>query len=109
MSGSSSALQRLHLPMDALQAFCQRWRITELAVFGSVLRDDFGPNSDLDVLISFEPDRAYRPDREAIRRDLEALVGRSVDVVYRRTLDTDRNYLRRRAILDSAQTIHAAR
>jgi predicted nucleotidyltransferase len=78
-------------------------------VFGSVLRDDFGPNSDLDVLISFEPDREYRPDREAIRRDLEALVGRQVDVIYRRTLDTDRNYLRRRAILDDARTIYAAR
>jgi len=73
-----------------------------------VLRDDFGPTSDLDVLISFAPDRTYRPDREAIRRDLEALVGRDVDVIFRRTLDTDRNYLRRQSILKNARTIYAS-
>ena len=46
---------RIALPSDVLADFCERWQITELALFGSVLRDDFGPESDVDVLVSFEP------------------------------------------------------
>ncbi len=46
----------IDLPMDEIVAFCQRWNITELALFGSVLRDDFGPESDVDVLVEFDPD-----------------------------------------------------
>lgn len=53
--GDSAVSARIDLPSDGLAAFCERWQVTELTLFGSVLRDDFGPESDVDVLVSFEP------------------------------------------------------
>lgn len=49
-------IQHLHIPDDALAAFCARWKVTELALFGSALRGDFGPGSDVDLLVTFAPD-----------------------------------------------------
>ncbi len=48
-----TALPKITIPPDVLEAFCQRWKVRELSLFGSVLRDDFGPDSDVDVLVSF--------------------------------------------------------
>jgi len=92
-----------------LGAFCRRWRIAELALFGSVLRDDFAPGSDVDALVRFGPDARWQfEDLDAMRRELEAQFGRPVDLVDRAVLEHSRNYLRRRAILDSARVIYAA-
>ena len=91
--------------MERIADFCRRWKIAELALFGSVLRDDFGPASDVDVLITFM-DRKALVDREAMRRELEALFGRKVDLVYRRVIEHDENYLLRKAILNSAWVIY---
>ena len=96
------------LPMGEIAAFCHRWQIAEFALFGSVLSDDFGPNSDVDVLVAFAPEAARAPDREAMRAELEAIFGRPVDLTYRRVIEDDPNYIIRRAILDSAQVIYAA-
>ncbi len=99
---------RIALPMEALERFCRRWQIDELALFGSVLRSDFGPQSDIDVLVTFAPEADPVPDRQAMRSELEALLGRQVDLLYRRVIERDPNYLLRKAILQSARVVYAA-
>lgn len=106
MNIQSVTSSNIDVPLDEIVAFCDRWRIAQFALFGSVLRADFRPDSDIDVLVSFLPDPAFRPDRLAMQDELEELFNRSVDVVYRRVVEEDRNYLRRHAILDTAQVIY---
>ncbi len=95
--------------LDDIAAFCQRWQIVELALFGSVLRDDFGPESDVDVLVRFAPEvRPAMRDWPTMERELAAILGREVDLIERRSVEDSRNYIRRQAILDSAQVVYAA-
>lgn len=99
---------RIALPSDELAVFCERWQITELALFGSVLRDDFGPESDVDVLVSFEPRVPHTLlDIVRMQEELSGILGREVDLVERTAVEQSRNYIRRKAILQSAETIHA--
>ncbi len=99
----------LQIDRQALAGFCQRWKITELALFGSALRDDFGPDSDVDVLVRFSEDsRPTLLDMVRMKEEMEQFLGRSVDLVSRRGVETSRNPLRRRAILDSAEVVYAA-
>lgn len=99
---------RLDPPRDQLVAFCRRWRITELALFGSVLRDDFGPDSDVDVLASFEPSVPHTLlDIVRMQDELSEMLGRNVDLIERTAVEQNRNYIRRNAILQSAETIYA--
>ena len=89
--------------------FCERWRVAELALFGSAIRPDFDPESDLDVLVSFDP--GARPtlfDIVRMQDELGSLFDRSVDLVTRASVENSRNYIRRKAILESAQVIYAA-
>lgn len=90
MTSSGSATQGNGLPSfdaDALGAVCQRWGIAELAVFGSSLRADFGPDSDIDLLVQFEPDRVVGFGIFDLERELsEAFGGRRVDLVPRKYL-----------------------
>lgn len=100
---------RLEVPDDAIARFCRQWRIAELAVFGSVLRDDFGPQSDVDMLVSFEPAARWGLFAFGDMEDeLAAVFGRHVDLVARAAVEESKNYLRRRSILGSAKTIYAA-
>jgi predicted nucleotidyltransferase len=96
------------LPMEEIATFCRRWNIAQFALFGSVLGEDFGPNSDIDVLVTFAPGAERSPDREAMRAELEAIFGRPVDLTYRRVIERDPNYIIRKAILRSARVIYAA-
>jgi predicted nucleotidyltransferase len=107
MDNDQSRIQ-IELPMDEIKAFCQQWNITEFALFGSVLREDFGSDSDIDVLVTFASDSDLLADREKMRRELRVIFGRSVDVAYRRIIEIDPNYLLRKSILRSAQVIYAA-
>ncbi len=94
---------------DEIAAFCRRWQVVELALFGSALRDDFGPDSDIDLLVSFDPDaRPTLFDVVRMQEELSRVLGRKVDLVTRRAVETSRNYIRRRAILGSAQVVYAA-
>ena len=98
----------MHLVLDdeTLLGFCSKWRVRELSVFGSVLRDDFGPDSDLDVLVSFEAGADWSLlDLVTMQRELAALTGRDVDLVEQEAL---RNPYRRAAILRSKQVLYAA-
>lgn len=100
---------RIPIDRDRVVAFCARWRIREFALFGSVLRDDFGPDSDVDVLVRFAPDASWGLlDICRMEEELRALLGRAVDLVTRDAVEQSENYIRRRAILDSLEVIHAA-
>ncbi len=99
---------RLGVPMSAITEFCERWNVQELALFGSVLRDDFGPDSDVDLLIRFGTENSS----EALgviemERELNAMLARRVDLVSRTAVEASRNYIRRRSILESARIVYA--
>jgi predicted nucleotidyltransferase len=97
------------LPMDAIAAFCNKWSVSEFALFGSVLRDDFRPgDSDVDVMVVFKP--AARPTLftlGAMTRELRDLFGRPVDLLTRRGVEGMTNVPRRSAILRSARVVYA--
>ncbi len=98
--------RNIDIPMDSIQEFCRRWQIREFSLFGSVLRADFGPQSDVDVLVSFEPaaewDLFHLVD---MRDELIALFGRNVDLIEQEGL---RNPFRRSTILDTREVIYRA-
>ena len=97
------------VPKDRIAAFCQKWKITELALFGSVLREDFRPDSDVDVLVTFSPDSDWRVDHLLdMKEELEALFGRAVDLVEKRLVEESRNYIRRKHILSHMESVYAA-
>jgi predicted nucleotidyltransferase len=99
----------LEVDADALTAFCRRWAITELAAFGSVLRDDFRPDSDIDILVTFAPDEqwAFR-DLMEMESELSRTLGRPVDLVERRAVEENPNWLTRQSILGSAKVLRVA-
>jgi uncharacterized protein len=97
------------VPYEKIADFCKRWRITEFALFGSVLRDDFSPESDIDALITFDKSSHWTLfDLVAMQEELKQIFGRHVDLVSRRGIESSQNYLRRKAILSSAKVIHVA-
>jgi hypothetical protein len=88
---------------------CQKWKIAELTLFGSALRPDFGPASDVDVLVTFKLDsHPSLFDLVQMEEELKEIFAREVDLVSRRALENSRNYIRRKAILDSARVFYAA-
>src|SRR4029434_7149132 len=97
---------QIPFPTDQIAAFCQKWKITELAVFGSVLRDDFRPDSDVDILVSFTDDAHWSLyDWVDMQEELKGMFGRDVDLVEKKSLH---NPFRRHAILTTKQVIYAA-
>jgi uncharacterized protein len=98
----------LHEPL--LADFCRRWKVSELALFGSALRDDFKPESDVDVLVAFAPDAHWSLlDLVKMQDELSSLWKRPVDLVTRRAVERSQNWIRRKAILESAEVVYAAR
>lgn len=99
---------QIDLPMEALREFCQRWNISEFALFGSVLREDFNDASDIDVLVQFRQGaRITLFGLARLTTELETLLGRRVDVLTRKSVEQSHNYMRRKIILDSAEVIYA--
>ncbi len=99
----------IDIPQDELAAFCERWKVTELALFGSVLREDFNPESDVDVLVRFDPQARHTLlDIAQMQDELSATLGRAVDLIERAVVERSPNYIRRKAILQSAETIYAS-
>lgn len=100
----------IDLPVDQIADFCRRWKITELALFGSVLRDDFRADSDIDVLASFAEGANWGLFEVVTMQDeLEALFGRRVDLGDRRWVERSPNYIRRGQILGSLEPVYVAR
>lgn len=97
------------VPGKELDAFCRKWRITELALFGSVLREDFRTDSDIDVLVTFREDAPWSLwDIVHMGDELEQILGRPVDIAGRSAVETSENCIRRKRILESARTVYAA-
>jgi predicted nucleotidyltransferase len=100
---------QIEIPRDAIADFCRRWTVTELALFGSVLREDFRPDSDVDVLVRFAPGSRHSVfDLLRMEEELKAVFGRRVDLVDRGVLEQSPNYIRRQHILESAEPVYAA-
>ena len=96
------------IPKEELVAFCQKWRIKELAVFGSVLRSDFDANSDIDLLVSFSEDEHWSLfDHVQMEIELSRLFDRDVDLVSKRAVEKSSNWIRRREILESTEIVYS--
>ena len=97
---------RLPIPRKKISEFCLRWKVVEFSLFGSILREDFRPESDVDVLVTFAPEAQVSLfDLVQMQIELESLFGRPVDVVEK---DALRNPFRKREILSTAQVVYAA-
>ena len=100
--------QRLRTTPTAIAQLCNRWKIVELALFGSVLRDDFRPDSDIDLLVTFHPDaRVTFFQLHEIERDFAHHFDRPVDVVTRAAIERSHNPIRRQNILGNMQVIYS--
>lgn len=94
---------------EEIARFCERWGVTELALFGSALRDDFRPDSDVDVLETFAPGARPRlSDLVQMEDELRRIFGRPVDLVDRRSVEQSENYIRRKHILGSLEQLYVA-
>ncbi len=100
------AQKNITIPHDRLTEFCQRWQNVELALFGSVLRDDFRPDSDIDVLVTFAPGEHWSLfDLVAMQDEISSIFGRQAHLI---EPDTITNPFRRRTILEEPKIIYAA-
>ncbi len=105
----SQALSRLGASTSELNAFCQRWDVETLELFGSALRADFGPASDVDLLVRFRGGAPWSLfEIYDMERELEAIFRRPVDLVERRAVEKSRNAFRRDEILRDAALLYAA-
>ena len=100
---------RIAVDRRKIAEFCRKWKIEELSLFGSVLRDDFRPDSDVDVLVRFGPE-AHQSlwDLVHMQDELKAVLGREVDLVERQSVEQSENYIRRKHILSSAEVVYVA-
>lgn len=100
------ATTALDYSRERIESLCRKWKVRELSLFGSVLRDDFGPESDVDLLVTFANDAPWDLwDLLDLRSELKGIFGREIDLVEERSL---RNPYRRRSILSSKHVIYAA-
>jgi predicted nucleotidyltransferase len=99
---------KIDLPRAAIEDFCRKWKITRLELFGSALREDFAPDSDVDFLYTFADDAHWSLfDLMHMERELSAIIGREVDLVDREGIEHSRNWIRRREILEHAELYYA--
>ncbi len=107
MTNPPTQLKNIQLPTAAIRNFCTKWQVAELSLFGSVLREDFRPDSDIDILVSFHPEaRPTLFDLVYMENELKEIFHRDVDLVTRKGIERSRNAVRREAILSSAQAIY---
>ncbi|MCS6919738.1 MAG: nucleotidyltransferase domain-containing protein [Fimbriimonadales bacterium] len=98
----------VQVDLDVLREFCQRWQVAELAVFGSLLTENFRPDSDIDVLISFQPEaRPTLLSMAQMESELSDIFGRPVDLVEKRALERSRNPFRKSSILSRVEVLYA--
>jgi len=98
---------KIRIPRKKLADFCRKNHIRKLAFFGSVLRDDFGPESDVDVLVEFEPGQTPGFAFFGLQEELEQIFCRNVDLMTFVSIRYSRNPIRRDAILNSARVVYS--
>lgn len=102
----SKTIDKYNIPKDKLVEFCRRWGISEMGFFGSILRQDFSGESDIDVLVSFAPGASWSLfDFVDMHDELKEILGREVDLVEREAI---RNPFRREEILRNLEVIYEA-
>jgi predicted nucleotidyltransferase len=102
-------VEMISVVRELLPAFCRKWSITELALFGSILGSEFRSDSDVDVLVSFSGDVEWGLlDHARMQDELSQIFGRRVDLVTRRAVEHSHNRIRRDAILNTAEVLYAA-
>jgi uncharacterized protein len=100
----------IELPMQRIAEFCHKWQVTEFALFGSVLCDDFRPDSDIDIMVQFHPEAHPTFNTlDQMEAELKTIFDRDIDLITRQGIETSRNYLRRHEILSSAHVIYATK
>ncbi|MBE9193235.1 nucleotidyltransferase domain-containing protein [Gloeocapsopsis crepidinum LEGE 06123] len=97
------------LPKAAIAQFCQRWKVEEFYLFGSVLRNDFRPDSDIDVMVQFAPDAHWGFEIVEMKQELEAMFRRKVDFLTKKSIEQSENWIRRKEILGTARLVYAQR
>lgn len=97
----------IYISREKIEGFCRKWKIAEFSLFGSILKDNFGPESDVDVLVSFSKDADWSLfDLAVMEQELEEIFGRSVDLVEKEYI---RNPFRRHSILNGKEVIYESR
>jgi predicted nucleotidyltransferase len=97
---------QIEVPMNKIKDFCLKWKIKEFSLFGSVLREDFRPDSDIDVLVGFDETVSWSLyDVVEMKDELKAIFGRDVDIVEKGAV---RNPFRRRSIMTNREVLYAA-
>ncbi len=100
---------QIDVPKEKIAAFCRRNHIRELALFGSALRRDFRPDSDVDMLVEFEPGQELGlMELVAMENELSEILGRKADMVERQAVERSENYIRRRYVLQSVEKVYVA-
>jgi hypothetical protein len=104
--GARSVSLAIEIDRQRIAAFCRKWRIVEFSLFGSVLRDDFSHDSDVDVMVSFAPEvRVGMHGLYDMDQELREIFGRKVDLVTRRAVEESRNWIRRAHILQNCERV----
>ncbi|MDX2213354.1 MAG: nucleotidyltransferase family protein [Oculatellaceae cyanobacterium bins.114] len=100
---------KIQLPQPELAAFCQKWKIKEMSFFGSVLREDFRSDSDIDIIVNFEGNSTWGIlELVRMKRELKTLLGREVDLMTKKSIEQSHNWIRRQEILGTAQIVYVA-
>jgi predicted nucleotidyltransferase len=102
-------MKNINIPKDKINNFCRKWKIKEFALFGSVLQDNFGADSDIDVLVEFESGIKWRwSDLCDMNDEIEDIFGRKVDLVEKRLVLQSDNPYRKKHILENMEVLHVA-
>lgn len=95
------------LPEDEIAQFCRRWKVEEFYLFGSVLRDDFHSDSNIDVMVQFASDAHWGLEIVDMKQELEEIFRRKVDLLTKKSIEQSENWIRRREILGTARLVYA--
>ena len=94
------------IPQELIEDFCQRWNIKEFYLFGSVLRDDFNEQSDIDIMVQSFPNPGWGWKIVTMNDELEQIFGRKVDLIFKDAIEKSKNWIRREDILSNAILIY---
>ncbi len=100
---------QVQIDRSKIEVFCRKWKIMELSFFGSAVRNDFRPDSDVDVLVSFASDENWDLfDHMTMEEELSGIIGRRVDLLTRRSVERSENWIRRESILSGTEPYYVA-
>ncbi|MGB3299280.1 MAG: nucleotidyltransferase domain-containing protein [Phormidesmis sp.] len=107
-SGFQDCKTAIALPKEAIANFCARWKVDEFYLFGSILRDDFHADSDVDVMVEFLPDNRWGFEIVDMKEELENIFSRKVDFMTKAAIEESHNWIRRQEILGTAELVYVS-